>query len=160
MYRFGMYKSIVVGTDFSDTAAKAVDHAVGLAKAFGSTLHIVTAFRSSYATGMAATDLDSIAFTGEALQEAEEKVHKEIEERLAKSSADISGQGLSVETHAANGDPADALIETAEKVGADLIVVGNRRMSGMGRFVLGSVSNSVSHHARCSVLIVHTTENP
>lgn len=158
MYRSSMYTSIVVGTDFSDTAAKAVEHAVGLAKAFGAKLHVVTAFRPVF-PGVGSTAIEGIAIEAEVLQEAEEKIRAEFESRLAATKRELAAKGVDVETHQAAGDPADVLIETAEKAGADLIVVGNRRMSGMGRFVLGSVSNSVSHHARCSVLIVHTTDN-
>jgi nucleotide-binding universal stress UspA family protein len=55
------------------------------------------------------------------------------------------------------GDPANALLETAERVGADLLVIGNKGMSGVRRFVLGSVPNKISHHCPCSLLIVHTT---
>jgi nucleotide-binding universal stress UspA family protein len=55
-----------------------------------------------------------------------------------------------------SGDPANALIDVAEAVGADLIVVGNRGMEGKKRFVLGSVPNKVSHHCPCSLLIVDT----
>jgi nucleotide-binding universal stress UspA family protein len=57
--------------------------------------------------------------------------------------------------HAASGDPADAIVQTAERVGADLIVVGNKGMKGVRR-VLGSVPNAVAHGAPCSVLIVDT----
>jgi nucleotide-binding universal stress UspA family protein len=49
------------------------------------------------------------------------------------------------------------LISTAEEVGADLIVVGNRGMGGVARFLLGSVPNRVAHHAPCAVLIAHTS---
>ena len=55
------------------------------------------------------------------------------------------------------GDPADALIGAAQDIGADLIVVGSRGMSGMRRFILGSVPNRVSHHCPCSLLIVDTS---
>ena len=62
-----------------------------------------------------------------------------------------------VRTHAREGDPADAILDVAEEVGADLIVVGNKGMTGARRFLLGSVPNKVSHHAPCSVIIVRTT---
>jgi nucleotide-binding universal stress UspA family protein len=65
-------------------------------------------------------------------------------------------RGVSVEFHSSLGEPANALVELAEKLNADLLVVGNRGMSGMKRFVLGSVPNKVSHHCPCSVLIVDT----
>ena len=62
-------------------------------------------------------------------------------------------------THAVKDrDPADALIEVAEQVGATLIVVGNRGMHSARRFVLGNVPNKVSHRARCNVLIVATDQ--
>ena len=60
-------------------------------------------------------------------------------------------------TFAREGDPADAILDVAEERGADLIVVGNKGMTGAKRFLLGSVPNKVSHHAPCSVLIIRTT---
>ncbi len=62
-----------------------------------------------------------------------------------------------VETFARQGDAADAILDVAEEQHADLIVVGNRGMTGASRFLLGSVPNKISHHAPCSVLIVRTT---
>jgi len=62
-----------------------------------------------------------------------------------------------VKTYAREGDPADAILDVAEEVGADLIVVGNKGMTGARRFLLGSVPNKVSHHASTSVIIVRTT---
>jgi nucleotide-binding universal stress UspA family protein len=62
-----------------------------------------------------------------------------------------------VQTHASEGDPADAILDVAEEIKADLIVVGNKGMTGARRFLLGSVPNNVSHHAPCSVIIVKTT---
>ena len=61
---------------------------------------------------------------------------------------------MRVETHAREGDPADAILDVAEEQGADLIVVGNKGMTGAKRFLLGSVPNKVSHHAPCSVMII------
>ena len=69
----------------------------------------------------------------------------------------IRGAGAEVRTHARQGDPADALLDVAEELGADVIVVGNKGMTGAKRFLLGSVPNKVSHHAPCSVLIIRTT---
>jgi nucleotide-binding universal stress UspA family protein len=62
-----------------------------------------------------------------------------------------------VETVARVGDAADAILDVAEEQGSDLIVVGNKGMTGATRFLLGSVPNKISHHAPCSVLIVRTT---
>ena len=65
--------------------------------------------------------------------------------------------GVEAETHAREGDPADAILDVAEEIGADLIVVGNKGMTGARRFLLGSVPNKISHHAPCGVYIVRTT---
>ena len=65
--------------------------------------------------------------------------------------------GVEVTPHAMDGDPADAILDVAEKVGADLIMVGNKGMTGARRFLLGSVPNKVSHHSPCSVIIARTT---
>lgn len=74
----------------------------------------------------------------------------------ARSSAEAAGV-TRVETFARVGDAADAILDVAEEQGADLIVVGNKGMTGATRFLVGSVPNKVSHHAPCSVLIVRTT---
>jgi nucleotide-binding universal stress UspA family protein len=71
----------------------------------------------------------------------------------ARGSAQAAGVAQ-VETFARVGDAADAILDVAEEQGADLIVVGNKGMTGATRFLLGSVPNKVSHHAPCSVLIV------
>src|ERR687884_226014 len=66
--------------------------------------------------------------------------------------------GVEVNTFARQGDPADAILDVAEERKADLIVVGNKGMTGAKRFLLGSVPNKVSHHAPCYVLIIRTTQ--
>jgi nucleotide-binding universal stress UspA family protein len=60
-------------------------------------------------------------------------------------------------THPVEADPAEAILNVAEQTGADLIVVGNKGMTGARRYLLGSVPNNISHHAPCSVMIVRTT---
>lgn len=152
-----MYKTIVVGTDFSDTAAKAVEQAKTLAGLFSAKLHIVTAYRPT--STMASSSLEVMAYGGvELVQEAEGKLAEEIKARLARLSQDIQTSDVAVETHGSPGDPADMILDVAERSNADLIVVGNRGMSGVARFVLGSVSNKITHHAPCSVLVVHTAD--
>jgi nucleotide-binding universal stress UspA family protein len=65
--------------------------------------------------------------------------------------------GVEAHTYPRQGDPADAILDVAEEREADLIIVGNKGMTGAKRFLLGSVPNKVSHHAPCSVLIIRTT---
>jgi nucleotide-binding universal stress UspA family protein len=70
----------------------------------------------------------------------------------------VAEAGVAVQTHVMRSDPSYALIAVAGEVGADLIVVGNRGMSGMQRLLLGSVANRISHHSPCTVLIVRTVD--
>jgi nucleotide-binding universal stress UspA family protein len=144
-----MFSQIVVGTDGSETAGKAVELAIGLARQSSATLHLVNAYRQHTAAvaggiGVAATG-DEIAY-GAMAKDAAEKM-------LADFAPHV--EGIDVVAHAEGGGAADVLIKVAETVGADLIVVGNKGMQGARR-VLGSVPNSVAHHAPCSVLIVKT----
>jgi nucleotide-binding universal stress UspA family protein len=80
----------------------------------------------------------------------------EAETLLVELAFEAKLAGVDVVTHARTKDAAGSIIEVAEEVAADLIVVGNKAMHGARR-VLGSIPNSVSHQARCSVLIVQTT---
>jgi nucleotide-binding universal stress UspA family protein len=145
------YGTIVVGTDGSATAGEAVRHAAQLAKATGATLHVVHAYRpmTPGGSGFAVAEPPPIALN--------EAVETEANAVLEAGVAAGRAQGAPAEGHLCVGDAANALIETAEQVGADLVVVGNKGMSGVKRFVLGSVPNKVSHHCPCSLLIVHTT---
>jgi nucleotide-binding universal stress UspA family protein len=146
------YRNVVVGTDGSETAERAVAHAAGLAGAFGARLTVVTAFGPS--TDMSERERsevpDDLQWMVTDAAGAED---------LAGRAKDIARQAgvKDVRTRVAPGDPAAALIDTAEDTLADVIVVGSKGMTGASRFVLGSVPNKVSHHAPCDVLIVHTT---
>jgi nucleotide-binding universal stress UspA family protein len=82
---------------------------------------------------------------------------EDVEATLREAAETVEQAGVSVNTYAREGDPADAILDVAEERGADLIVVGNKGMTGAKRFLLGSVPNKVSHHAPCSVLIIRTT---
>ena len=82
---------------------------------------------------------------------------EDVEATLRAAGERIGEAGVNVETYARQGDPADAILDVAEEQNADLIVVGNKGMTGAKRFLLGSVPNKVSHHAPCSVLIIRTT---
>lgn len=148
-----MFTQIVVGTDGSETAGEAVRQAVELAKQTGARLNIVSAYEP----------VSPRRVEGEQA-EAPADVQHEIGPRedvnlvLDAAAATAREDGVAdVQTVPVEGDPAEALLNAAESVDADLIVVGNRGMTGARRFLLGSVPNKVSHHAPCSVLIVRTT---
>lgn len=148
-----MISSIVVGTDGSDTAGTAVGEAVSLAVALGAKLEIVCAYEP---------------VAGERLREERSQVpsdlqwlvnpREDVDQTLAAAAEAAHAAGVEkVGVHARQGDPADAILDVAEEQGSDLIVVGNKGMTGAKRFLLGSVPNKVSHHAPCSVLIVRTS---
>ena len=84
-------------------------------------------------------------------------LREEVDATLAATAETARAAGVEPRTHAREGDPADAILDVAEELGADLIVVGNRGMTGAKRFLLGSVPNKISHHAPCSVMIVRTS---
>jgi nucleotide-binding universal stress UspA family protein len=140
-----MAHSIVVGTDGSEHAERALDEAVAIALRDGAALHIVTAFpdpaviREKITSGATAHSIN--------LGEVADSV-------LARAAARAQEGGVKAETHSRESDPAEAIIEVASAQNADLIVVGSRGLSGVQRILLGSVSSKVSEHASCSVMIV------
>jgi len=150
-----MFKTIVVGTDGSETAARAVQTAAEIAGASGdSVLHIVSVAKpvSQTAVGLAQS---APAGTGVMQAQLEDDAVKGVQELLKRAADAVAGIAPTVETYARFGSPAEVLCELSDQVRADLLVVGNRGMTG-GRRFLGSVPNTVSHHAPCSVLIAHT----
>ncbi len=134
---------IVVGVDGSGTAKKAAESARDLAVATGSSLHVVSAFDSDR------TEIFGSGSDQWIVSDADGAEH------VAKTVADALAGTVKVTYSAARGKPAEALISEAERLGARMIVVGNRRMRGIGR-VLGSVANSVAHNASCDVYIANT----
>jgi nucleotide-binding universal stress UspA family protein len=147
-----VFTRIVVGTDGSETAAEAVRQAVDLAKLAGAQLSIVSAYEP----------VSKRRLEGEQ-QDAPADVQYEIGPRedvnLVLDAAAVAAkkEGVEVQTHPVEAPPSDAILNVAEETKADLIVVGNKGMTGARRFLLGSVPNNVSHHAPCSVIIVRTT---
>jgi nucleotide-binding universal stress UspA family protein len=138
-----VFETVVVGADASDTAAEAVRQAIELVKLTGGRLHVVSAYRpQQFSTGGAEEHgLD----TGDLADSV-----------LADHASRARAAGVDVETHGKSGAAAEVICEIAAEVNADLIVVGNKGMVGARR-VLGSVPNSVAHHAPCSVLIAFTS---
>jgi nucleotide-binding universal stress UspA family protein len=124
-----MYERILVGTDGSKTAAKAVDRAVVVAADAGASLTIFTAARAD---------------KGAATVASEKERH--------------DGSGVAIDTKVVDGDAVAALIDEARDGGYDLLVMGNKGMTGLSRFFKpSSVPGKVSHHLPCSLLIVKTT---
>ena len=147
-----MFASIVVGTDGSETAREAVRQATALAKTLGSSVHLVSAYEPVPDSRLR-----------EERQEVPEDLQwmvnprEDVTTTLDEAAEELKETGIEIQTHAREGDPADAILDVAEEQKADLIVVGNKGMTGAKRFLLGSVPNKVSHHAPCSVMIIRTT---
>ena len=144
-----MIEKIAVGTYGSETATKAVDFALDLAEKFGSQVVIASSYRpvkeSQVRSEQAGAPAD-IQWSINPMEDVNATL-REVEEKAKQ-------RGLEATSEAREGDPADVLCEIAEQHNADLLVVGNK---GMQRRVLGSVPNTVTHKADCSVLVVKTT---
>jgi nucleotide-binding universal stress UspA family protein len=147
-----MFGSIVVGTDGSDTATEAVRQATELARDVGARLFVVSAYEPVPEGRLRSERRDAPDDLQWTINPRED-----VEATLGKCAETIQEQGVNVQTFAREGDPADAILDVAEEQNADLIVVGNKGMTGAKRFLLGSVPTTVSHHAPCSVLIIRTT---
>jgi nucleotide-binding universal stress UspA family protein len=147
-----MFSTIVVGTDGSETAGKAVARATELAEAVGARLLIVSAFEPVSTTRLREENTQVPADLQWMVNPRED-----VDATLRDAAAEATERGLPVEVFARQGDPADAILDVAEEQRADLVVIGNKGMTGAKRFLLGSVPNKVSHHAPCSVLIIRTT---
>ena len=147
-----MFHSIVVGTDGSDTATQAVRQAIELARAVGARIELVSAYEP----------VSDARLREESIQRVPQDLQwminprEDVQATLEAAAAEIRAAGVEVDVFARQGDPADAILDVAEERGSDLIVLGNKGMTGAKRFLLGSVPNKVSHHAPCSVLIIRT----
>jgi nucleotide-binding universal stress UspA family protein len=134
--------TVAVGTDGSETASEAVEQAAEFARRFDAKLVLLSAFTD----GAPPADPDEAqwAYSPKA----------QVREILSRTEARMNEQGLECTTAIDEGDPAEVLVRLAEDCDADILIVGSK---GMQRRVLGSVPNSVTHKAGCSVLVVKTT---
>jgi len=147
-----LFKRIVVGTDGSDSAKEAVRQAASLAQLTGASLDVVSAYEP-----VPKRRVDSEREGAPADIQHEFGPREDVNFALDGAAAIAHDMDVEVKPHPRDGDPADAILSVADDVDADLIVVGNKGMTGARRFLLGSVPNKVSHHAGCGVLIVRTT---
>jgi len=147
-----MFRSIVVGTDGSETATEAVKQAVELAAATQAKVELVSAYEP-----VPNTRLREEATQVPGDMQWAVNPREDVDATLGEAAELAANAGVEVQIFARQGDPADAILDVAEETKADLIIVGNKGMTGARRFLLGSVPNKVSHHAPCSVLIIRTT---
>ena len=147
------YRSIVVGTDGSPTAERAVQQAAALAADEGARLVVV----SAYNPGERATDVEVERVPADLRYTLTDRAQTEELAERGRAIAREAGVGKVV-VQALEGDPAHVLLEAARDFDADLIVVGSRGLTSHAHFILGSVASSVAHHAPCDVLVAHTTK--
>jgi len=146
-----VFERIVVGTDGSERAGEAVRQAGELASLTGARLEIVSAYEP-----VARERLREEA--GEIPGDVAHSVgpREDVNVILDAAAGPLRERGVEVVTHPREGDAAEAILSVAEEAGADLIVVGNKGMTGARR-LLGSVPNKISHNAPCGVYIVRTS---
>jgi nucleotide-binding universal stress UspA family protein len=136
-------KTIVVGYDDTEPAQRALDRAAEIAEAFGAKLVVTSVAPVEGAGPRGGTGIDPT------------DTPSEHESQLARAQAKLAGRAVTVEFQPALGEPAEAIIEAAEHLDADMIVVGTREPGMLDRLFRGSVSAAVSRNATCDVLIVH-----
>ena len=143
-----MVKTIAVGTDGSETASRAVDFAIDMAERYEAKIIFASAYLP-VSEGRLRRERE------EAPEDVQWSINpsEEVDDTLRKIEAEAQERGLDYTSEARNGDPADVLVDIAADNDVDILVVGNK---GMQRRILGSVPNSVSHNAPCSVMIVKT----
>ena len=139
-----MVTKVAVGTDGSATAAEAVKAATEMARRFEAELILLGVYQ------------DAGGARGEDDPERQwaSSPSARLHEILARTEEDLRRDGVRCRTLTDEGDPGEVLVRLAESCGADLLVIGNK---GMRRRVLGSVPNTVTHRAPCSVFVVKTT---
>lgn len=145
-----MYTRVLVGVDGSATAARAGERAITLAAECAAELHVVDVVTTpsvGVAVGPAGADAITRRLAGEV---------ERASEALRSTHQRAQAAGLDAVTHLAHGEPAAAIIATADAIGADVIVVGDRGIDASGRYVLGSVPETVLFGASCDVLVVRT----
>jgi nucleotide-binding universal stress UspA family protein len=144
-----MIATVAVGTDGSDTASKAVEAALELAQRFEAKVVFLSAYKPVDEHRLRKEQRD-------APQDVQWTINpqEDVEATFSDAQELADERGLKWESAAEEGDPADVLVSLAEKHDADVLVIGNK---GMQRRILGSVPNSVTHNATCSVFVVKTT---
>ena len=147
-----MYRNILIATDGSDLAGKAVDHGVKLAKETGASVIFVTVTENWPAVAMGPEFLQGVSAP---IEDYEEMAANSAQKVLAAARTVAEGAGIECETlHVSDRAPAEGIIETANEKGCDLIVMASHGRRGLNRLVLGSQTTEVLAYSKLPVLVL------
>ena len=144
------FETLLVPIDFSPHSTKALNVAIGLAKTFSAKVHLLHA----YHLPVSITMTDAVVVP----QEFWNSVRDAAARKFEKSYQTVTGEGVECESHLTDQMPSAAIVEKAEQIGADLIVMGTRGLSGLKHIVLGSVAERTVRAAPCPVMTVKGDE--
>lgn len=154
-----MYNKILVAVDQSEFSQQALTQAVAIAKAFQAELHLVhvlSPLEQEYQATSLAFGVSAYSETlEEAIRERWQTSEEEGIEMLRSLCEEAKQAGVESEFTQTFGQPERKICEFAQNWNADLIVIGSHGRKGLNELFIGSVSNYVSHHVPCAVLIVH-----
>ncbi len=137
-------QKILVAHDGSKSSDKALKRAVELATRFGASLTVLAVVPELYLTELSESDKQKIA----------NSLSKETTDAMEKIRKSLSGKSIEVKTLVRQGDPAEKILETAQKMKADVIVTGSHGRHGTKKFLMGSVSSKIVDYSRCPVFVV------
>jgi nucleotide-binding universal stress UspA family protein len=140
------YRKVLVGFDGSENAKRALERAIALATSGGAALRVIVAVNTILAVYGTTAPYYPPDYA--------EEVTKEGQKSLAEALTRAKGFTQRVSGSVMDGHPAEMILSSADSDGSDLIVLGRRGISGVERFLMGSVSTSVVNHSKCDVLIV------
>jgi nucleotide-binding universal stress UspA family protein len=142
------FHTILVPIDFSDHATAALDLAIELTRATPARVHLLHA----YEVPLGAIPPYGVTLPATLLEQVRDAAARRIE----KSAQRVEAAGVACETHVVHGAPADAIVETAANISADLIVMGTRGLTGVKHVLLGSVAERTVRTAPCPVLTIRS----
>lgn len=140
------FKTILVPVDFSEHSDEALRVAVELTELFGARLHVTHVYQIPVYGGVG----DYGAIQGQLMETVRDGAKQALDDAVAK----LRSKGIEVEGHLREGFPAERIVELAEEVGADLLVMGTHGRTGLQHFLLGSVAERTLRTAPCAVLTV------
>ncbi len=143
-----MLANILVAVDGSSHAKKALDLAVGLAKTMGSHITIIYVVHARIYLAVQEAGVNT------AIQNLIEDLKEYGKKVLEEAKVTAQEAGVQVDTLLVRGFPAEEILKKSEAGKYDMIVIGSRGRTSAKALLLGSISDSVSHHAKCPVLIV------